>query len=473
MADVKLPQLGESVTEGTLGKWLKQVGETVAKYDPLVEIVTDKVNAEVPSDFEGVLSEILVEEGETVSVGTVICRIREASGAHEERAPSQARQNTGGTDEEKRGLGARPREADIPASVPNQAAADQNTAAKGPSHARFSPAVLKLSSEHGVDLNRVSGSGEGGRITRKDLLAYVAEQSRDRSQGLEGASTPRPAAEPDLRRQNVPVDWARSEVKTDEPVRVNGPASVSGPSDASAFASAHTANDDEIIEPSAIRKTIAKRMSESKHNAPHAWTMVEADVSKLVSFRNSMKADFKRKEGIDLTFLPFFIKAAVEGLKQYPMVNAAWIDGKIHLKRHIHMSLAVATDDALAVPVIHDADRLSIAGLAHAVNELAAKARSGRLTLNDVQGGTFTVNNTGAFGSILSQPILNAPQAGILSFESIVKRPVVVGDAIAIRSMVNLSLSLDHRVLDGWIAGQFLKAVKERLEAFDQTSVVY
>jgi 2-oxoisovalerate dehydrogenase E2 component (dihydrolipoyl transacylase) len=228
-----------------------------------------------------------------------------------------------------------------------------------------------------------------------------------------------------------------------------------------------------VLEPSPIRKTIARRMVESKHNAPHAWTMVEADVSELVAFRQRVKADFKRKEGVDLTYLPFFIKAVVEALKQYPMLNASWVDDKIHVHKRINISIAVATDDALVVPVIHNADRLSIAGLAHAVNELAAKARSGRLSLQDVQGGTFTVNNTGAFGSILSQPIINAPQAAILSVESIVKRAVVVNDAIAVRSMVNLCLSLDHRLLDGWVAGQFLKAVKERLQSFGNDTVLF
>lgn len=414
MPDVKMPQLGESVTEGTLGKWLKQPGEPVGKYEPLVEVITDKVNAEIPSDFEGVMREILVQEGETVHVGTVICRITEAGEAVSSQ-PTQQETPVPMTE-------AAP---DVPSfSVQPTVPAVPVAAVEFPAaHARYSPAVVRLAQENGVDLTRVTGSGDGGRVTRKDLQTYLATRSQV------------PSATP------VPVASQRSAVSA--------------------------GGEDEIIIPTPVRKTIARRMVESKHNAPHAWTMMEADVTSLVAVRNVAKADFKRKEGIDLTFLPFFIKATAEALKQYPLVNAAWVDDTIHVKKHIHISIAVATDDALVVPVIHDADRLSIAGLAHAVNDLAARARSGKLAMADVQGGTFTVNNTGAFGSILSQPIINAPQAAILSLESIVKRPVVVNDAIAIRSMVNLCLSLDHRVLDGWISGQFLQAIKARLQSYD------
>ncbi|MCL6453233.1 MAG: 2-oxo acid dehydrogenase subunit E2 [Alicyclobacillus sp.] len=436
MPDVKMPQLGESVTEGTIGRWLKSVGDTVAKYEPIAEVVTDKVTAEIPSDFDGVMEALLVEEGATVQVGTVICRIAtEADSAGDEGAAPPRRE----AQSENPAVGAAAKE------EPNG-----RTGRSG----RFSPAVLRLAEEHGVDLARVEGTGEGGRITRKDVLRYV-EQAGQQPQSQ--ASEP-PVADDRSRR----VESGRA------------PAHDAPPVEADRGAAPAPADDEVWIEPSPIRKTIARRMVESKHNAPHAWTMVEADVSGLVTLRNRVKADFKRREGIDLTFLPFFIKAVVEGLKRYPMLNASWVDDKIVQKRAIHISIAVATDDALVVPVIHHADRLSIAGLAHAVNELAAKARSGRLTVADMQGGTFTVNNTGAFGSILSQPILNAPQAAILSVESIVKRPVVVeGDAIAVRSMVNLCLSLDHRVLDGWLAGSFLKAVRQRLETFGEDTAIY
>ncbi|CAM3791791.1 dihydrolipoamide acetyltransferase family protein [Alicyclobacillus pomorum] len=434
MPDVKMPQLGESVTEGTIGKWLKNVGDKVSKYEPLVEVMTDKVNAEVPSDFEGTLTEILVQEGETVKVGTVLCRIAEAGEQSDAQSANAAAPS------------AHPTEPQTP-SAPRPASA----------RSRFSPAVLRLAEEHNIDLSTISGTGEGGRITRKDVLAAIEAGKHGTSEPAEG----------------TPASVSASASAQND--RAAAPAASRGEA---APPSVHTeagqsSEDVEVLEPSPIRKTIARRMVESKHNAPHAWTMVEADVSELVAFRQRVKADFKRKEGVDLTYLPFFIKAVVEALKQYPMLNASWVDDKIHVHKRINISIAVATDDALVVPVIHNADRLSIAGLAHAVNELAAKARSGRLSLQDVQGGTFTVNNTGAFGSILSQPIINAPQAAILSVESIVKRAVVVNDAIAVRSMVNLCLSLDHRLLDGWVAGQFLKAVKERLQSFGNDTVLF
>ncbi|OFW78226.1 MAG: branched-chain alpha-keto acid dehydrogenase subunit E2 [Alicyclobacillus sp. RIFOXYA1_FULL_53_8] len=446
MADIKLPQLGESVTEGTLGKWLKNVGDPVAKYEPLVEITTDKVNAEVPSDFEGVLQEILVQEGETVKVGTVICRVLEDS------VPASVA----------------PVASVVAASPAAATAANVPSANVSLTGGRFSPAVLRLADEHQVDLKHVVGTGEGGRITRKDVLAFVesgsVQATASAAAGVQQSMTNPDNVESRSSRSMQPSGSAEPEMRV--------PATT-GTSSRAADAGAVSTDDMTVIEPTAIRKTIARRMVESKHNAPHAWTMVEADVSQLVAFRTAAKKDFKRKEGLDLTFMPFFIKAVVEGLKQYPMLNSSWVNDQILMKHRINISIAVATDDALTVPVIHDADRLSIAGLAHATNELAARARAGRLTMADMQGGTFTVNNTGAFGSILSQPIINSPQAAILSFESIVKRPVVVNDAIAIRSMINLSLSLDHRVLDGWVAGQFLRAVKQRLESFGSDTVLY
>lgn len=417
-----MPQLGESVTEGTIGKWLKQKGDPVALYEPLVEVITDKVNAEIPSEVEGVFGDIVVPEGETVAVGTVICRI-ETSG---DQTSTPAVALPSGT----RPVAAGPADA-------GRSATPRHVVLEPGETGRYSPAVLKLAQEHGINLTAVQGSGEGGRITRKDVLGYIDNRSQAKSAA--GAS---PGATPPI---------------------------PSAPHDTVATAEA----DDEWIEPSPIRRTIARRMVESKQTAPHAWMMVEADVTKLVALREAAKADFRRKEGVDLTFVPFFIKAVVEALKQYPLLNAAWENDRIHQHKRINITVPVATDDALAVPVIHDADRLSIAGIAHAVHDLATRARSGRLTRNDVQGGTFTVNNTGAFGSILSQPIINTPQSGILTMETIVKRPVVVGDAIAIRSMVNLCLSLDHRLLDGWVSGQFMKAVKDRLQAFDSDTPLF
>ena len=215
-------------------------------------------------------------------------------------------------------------------------------------------------------------------------------------------------------------------------------------------------------------------MVESKHEAPHAWMMMEVDATPLVKLREKHKRAFREQEGVDLTFLPFFIKAAVEALKEFPMVNATWAGDKIIVKKDVHISIAVATPDALVVPVLHHADQLSILGLAKGIADLASRARANQLRLDDVQGGTFTVNNTGAFGSVLSQPIINAPQAAIMTVEAIVKRPVIMkDDSIAIRSMVNLCMSLDHRVLDGWVAGQFLRSVKNRIESIDDQYRLY
>lgn len=426
--DVKMPQLGESVTEGTLGRWLKQPGDPVQQYEPIAEVVTDKVTAEIPSDWDGVMGEILVAEGETVRVGTVICRI-----TTEGAAPA----------------GSEDAASEVKPSVAATAATAQGTGQRKPG-ARYSPAVMRLAQEHNVPLEQIPGTGEGGRVTRKDVLAYIA--------------TRQPSAEAQELRATPGAGQ-----------RVSLPASSSQPPvPPSPLSAAPTVGEEvEVITPSPVRRTIARRMVEARHTAPHAWTMVEADVTGLVALRERWKTEFRKKEGVDLTYLPFFIKAVVEGLKQYPMLNASWQDDQILVHKRIHIGIAVATDDALVVPVIRDADRLSIAGLAHAIHDLATRARAGRLRVEDVQGGTFTVNNTGAFGSVLSQPILNLPQAAIITLEAIVKRPVVVGDAIAIRNMVNICLSLDHRLLDGWIAGQFLKTVKQRMEAFDEQTVIW
>lgn len=415
MADVKMPKLGESVTEGTIGRWLKQVGDRIEKYEALAEVVTDKVTAELPSDYVGILQEILVQENETVAVGTPVARIVEEGVAT--------------------------------ASVPNGEETAQRQPSPAPiappsTGARYSPAVLTLAQEHGIALEKIGGTGLGGRVTRKDVLAALA-------------TPPAAVHEPPA----VPVTAATSSASSAEVPR---------------SAAGTAAANEQWIPVTPIRRTIAQRMVDSKRQAPHAWMMVEVDVTSLVKIRERLKAGFKEREGFDLTYFPFFMKAVVDGLKEFPILNATWAEDMIVVKRDINLSIAVAANDSLVVPVIHQADRLSIFGLAAALQDLVKKAKSGKLAVADMQGGTFTVNNTGAFGSILSQPILNAPQAAILSVESIVKRPVVLaGDSIAIRSMVNLCVSLDHRVLDGWVVGQFMKTVKHRLESMDESVSLY
>ncbi len=394
MVDVLMPKLGESVTEGTLGQWLKKVGDPVQKYDPLVEVVTDKVTAEIPSDMDGVLAEILVEENQTVAVGTVIARITPAQKSLESVAPVSA----------------------SPTIVEHQQTVKKPQQNIKPQQnvKRFSPAVRQLAATHHVDPHSVQGTGLGGRVTRKDILLAVSD--------------------------------IQAEQKTNE----------------------------QLVAITPIRRTIATRMTDSARDIPHAWMMVEVDVTNMVRLREKHKRSFKEREGIDLTFFPFFMKAAVEALKAFPMVNSSWTEDHIIVHKDVNLSVAVATEDALVVPVIHHADRLSIFGLTAAVADIATRARQNKLTLADVQGGTCTLNNTGAFGSIQSIPIINAPQAAIVSVESIVKRPVVVNsDAIAIRSMVNLCISIDHRVLDGLVTGRFMKYIKDKLEAMDDSTSLY
>ncbi len=440
MAEVKMPKLGESVTEGTLGKWLKQIGDHVQKYEPLVEVVTDKVNAEIPSDFEGTLTEILVNENETVRVGTIIATIAEDGAvaiAAEENSKEEA----------------------VMAAHAQESPNEEETTAAQTGNGRYSPLVLRLASEHHIDLAQVKGTGMGGRITRKDVLAFIEKG---------GATVPVTIASV---AKSSPTPSAPTPIEATKPLVE---ASTSSSSTATSTANGVAPEREEWIAVTPIRKTIASRMVESKHEAPHAWMMMEVDATPLVKLREKHKRAFREQEGVDLTFLPFFIKAAVEALKEFPMVNATWAGDKIIVKKDVHISIAVATPDALVVPVLHHADQLSILGLAKGIADLASRARANQLRLDDVQGGTFTVNNTGAFGSVLSQPIINAPQAAIMTVEAIVKRPVIMkDDSIAIRSMVNLCMSLDHRVLDGWVAGQFLRSVKNRIESIDDQYRLY
>jgi 2-oxoisovalerate dehydrogenase E2 component (dihydrolipoyl transacylase) len=400
---VVMPQLGESVTEGTIVRWIKKVGERVEKYEPLLEVMTDKVNAEVPAPATGVLREILVPEGETVPVGRELAVIAEAGAEAETGPPSPPAP----------AAQARPEPAAVGTDVVQQ---------------RSSPIVRRLAQEYGIDLSEIKGTGIGGRVTKEDVLRYVAERQQ-----------------------------AAAAVKETPPAEAPPPA---GP-------------DEEVIPVSPMRRQIAQHMVHSYQTVPHAWLAVEADVTRLVRLRESAKDEFRRREGVDLTYLPFVVKAAVEALKEHPMLNAVWAEDKIILKKRINIGIAVALEDGLVVPVIKDADQKSIAGLARAIADLTDRARAGRLTLEDVQGGTFTVNNTGALGSVISRPIINEPQVGILTSEAIVKRPLVVDDAIAIRSVMFLCLSFDHRVIDGLAAARFLQAVKRRLEAYDERTSIY
>ncbi|WP_257061277.1 dihydrolipoamide acetyltransferase family protein [Priestia megaterium] len=405
---ITMPQLGESVTEGTISKWLVSVGDRVNKYDPLAEVMTDKVNAEVPSSFSGTIKELIAGEDDTLPVGEVICLI-EVEGT----VPQKEQKTSDKTVEESA----------------------SKTADSQSNKSRYSPAVMRLSQEHNINLDTVTGTGAGGRITRKDILAVI-----EKGGAAEVKETPASTVQPE-----APV--AAATPKTQQPAPV---VSAAG---------------DQEIPVTGVRKAIAANMLRSKHEIPHAWTMVEVDVTNLVSYRDALKTEFKQKEGFNLTYFAFFVKAVAQALKEFPQMNSMWAGDRIVQKKDINVSIAVATDDALFVPVIKQADEKTIKGIAREITELAQKVRTGSLKSEDMQGGTFTVNNTGSFGSVQSMGIINYPQAAILQVESIVKRPVIIDNMIAVRDMVNLCLSLDHRVLDGLVCGRFLARVKEILES--------
>lgn len=417
-----MPQLGESVTEGTLSKWLVGPGDTVNKYDPIAEVMTDKVNAEIPSSFSGKIKELLISEDETVSVGVPICTIE----VHQESKVQYENSEV--------------------AVAENSPLINHQESTKS---ARYSPAVLRLSQEHHIDLSRVSGTGAGGRITRKDILNIIENKS-------------------------ILEDKSTASVSSNGKGLAKVASTIALPESSNFEQQQHTSTNDKEIPVSAVRKAIAANMIRSKQEIPHAWMMVEADVTKLVAFRNREKSSFRKKEGFNLTYFAFFVKAVAQALKEYPQLNATWTGDKIIEKRDIHLSIAVAAEDSLFVPVIKNADEKTIKGIAREIAEFAERAQSGKLKAEEMQGGTFTVNNTGSFGSVQSYGIINYPQAAILQIESIVKRPVIIDGMIAVRDMVNLCLSLDHRVLDGLICGRFLARLKEIVENIsEETTSIY
>lgn len=420
--EIKMPKLGESVHEGTIEQWLVSVGDTVEEYDPLCEVITDKVTAEVPSSFSGTIKEIIVEEGATVAVNEVICLVDIGDESQETNNPitHQATESNEAQDIASN---------DIDDNVNN--ASNEN---KPKNNGRFSPVVFKLASENQIELSEVIGTGFEGRVTKKDIEKVIKKGTN---------KTPSTVVAP-----------------KDSP-KVTKQAYYNEPSPGSS------------IPVNGVRKQIAQNMVNSVNEIPHAWMMVESDASNLVKTRNYHKQSFKDSEGYNLTFFAFFVKAVAEGLKAYPLLNSSWLDSEIVMHKDINISIAVADEDKLYVPVIKNADEKSIKGIAREINELANKARNKKLRSDDMQGGTFTVNNTGTFGSVSSMGIINHPQAAILQIESIIKKPVVIDDMIAIRNMVNLCLSIDHRILDGLQAGRFMNFVKTRIEQYsiEHTSI--
>ncbi|HKF76433.1 MAG TPA: dihydrolipoamide acetyltransferase family protein [Candidatus Dormibacteraeota bacterium] len=417
VAPIRMPQLGESVTEGTVDRWLKKEGDYVRRDEPIVEVVTDKVNAEIPSPFEGTLLRISVAEGTTIPIGTEIA-VMEVAGAEAEVPASAAATPAG------------------PVAAAPAAPAEPAEPAAG--RQRFSPAVRRLAEEHGIDPSQLRGSGEGGRVTRDDVLAFVA----GRAAPAAAATSPAAAAAPP----------AQAPPPTPAPPAPL-PAGVDG-------------SREELVPLTVMRRSIAEHMTRSLATSPHAWTLQEIDVTELVRFREAEKEGFQRRNGAPLTYLPFVAQVVCDALAEFPFLNSTWTDEGILLRRYVNLGIAVAIPDGLIVPVVREAGRLGFTDLARAINDLVERARNRQLRPDDVAAGTFTLNNTGATGSVASQPIINQPQAAILTTEAIVRRPVVIGEGIAVRHIMNMCLSFDHRIVDGMMAGRFLGFIRERLEAW-------
>jgi 2-oxoglutarate dehydrogenase E2 component (dihydrolipoamide succinyltransferase) len=407
---VQLPELGESVVEGTLTKWLVKEGDRVGMDQPLVEIATDKVDVEIPSPVAGVVEKLLVSEGETVPVGTELLRIdSHGSGVAEAPALAPARS--------------------VPAAAPPEA---------GPG-GLATPVARRMADEAAVDLTAVTGSGVSGRVTRADVEAHLADAEARRAK----RSAPQPAP-------GVAPGWGVSAAARQR------------------FGSYSLKEGDRVIPMSPLRKLVAEHMVYSKHVSPHVGTVAEIDLGGVVQVRDDHKRSFQRDHGFSLTFLPFVVHAAVRALRDFPSLNASVMDESIIEKQEIHIGIAVETEKGLVVPVVRHADRLSLAGLAEAVEDLSGRARSKRLSADELQGGTFTISNPGRNGNLYGFAIINQPQVGILRMGEIVKRPVVRSverqDAIVIRPMMHLALSYDHRAVDGSPANGFLFRIRQLLE---------
>ena len=431
------------MTEGTITRWLKAEGDEVEKDEPLAEVDTDKVNAELPSPVAGKIEKLLVSEGTTVDVGAEILLVAtdgDESGAVEVQPREDAAE--GPTEEFP---AARTEAQPVVENGEKQRAVAEARDSRSEGNGqrtvedaetlrlqRSSPVVRRLAEENDVDISEISGTGTGGRVTKKDIESYIEERGAEREAAPAAAAEARPEAPPDR-------------------VQVH--------------------DGDRVVELTSMRRAIANRMAVSKAEIPHAWTLVEVDMTGLAALREKEKAAFAEREGVKLTFLPFIVKAAVEALKEQPVLNSVWDGDRIVLRKQVNVGVAVDLEEgALIVPVIRGADELNIVGLARRIDDLVKRARSKQLGTEDISGGTFTVNNPGALGSVASTPVINHPQAAILQAEAVVKRPVVVDDAIAIRSMMNLEVSFDHRILDGGVALRFLNAVKRRLESYDPDS---
>jgi len=416
-----MPQMGESIFEGTITKWLKKAGEKVQRDEPLFEISTDKVDAEIPAPASGVLQEIKVSEGNTVQVNTVVGVIGEGGGAPASAPSKAAAPAPASSPVPDAPAAARKETREAPAPAPTAPEAEDD------SDVRSSPLVRKLAREHNVDLAKVNGTGTGGRVTKQDILDFVEQKT---------------AAPP---------------VAAPAPRQASAPAVIPG----------------DLVPMSNMRKIIAQRMIESRRTSAHVHCMFEVDITRIVNLRNKLKSGFEQRYGARLTFMPFFVRAAIIAIQQYPIVNSSLEGDSIRYHKHVNAGIAVALDWGLIVPVLKNADELNFLGLQRGITDLGERSRTKKLMPTDVEGSTFTITNPGQFGAVFGLPIINQPNVAIMGVGGITKQPMVItdkdgADSIAIRSVVHLTLGYDHRVIDGAVADQFMAAVKKTLENWSE-----
>jgi pyruvate dehydrogenase E2 component (dihydrolipoamide acetyltransferase) len=450
--DVVMPQMGESIFEGTITKWLKKPGDKVERDEPLFEISTDKVDAEIPSPSAGVLKEIKIPEGQTVPIQTVVAVIdgagSPAAAPPPAPAPAAAKPSAPPAAQAPASAPAKPSPTPAPAAVPVPPAPATPAAGTGTERIHSSPLVRRLAKEHGVDLASLEGSGAGGRITKEDIESAIAATS---------AGSARPAPTP------PPAPAAAPGAPAVHGSQFIPALQVAVPRERIYFGSY------EVQPLSVMRQKIAEHMVASKHVSPHVYSVDEIDMSKIASLRAKSKDDFEKRYETKLTYMPFFVKAAVAGLRAYPTLNASLDGTNVVLHKEINIGIAVALDWGLIVPIIKNADEKNFLGIQRNLNDLAERARAKKLKPEEVQEGTFSITNPGVFGGLFGLPVISQPNVGILGLGAIEKRPVVINDSIAIRSMCYVTLSYDHRVVDGAIAHQFLHKVKETLENWSES----
>ena len=481
-ADVVMPQMGESIFEGTITKWLKKPGDKVERDEPLFEISTDKVDAEIPSPTAGVLKEIKVKEGQTVPINTVVATIDGAGGAAAAPAPTPAPKAEVPKAEAPKPAAAvpAPRPGPVPVPTPQAAppaaSAGASAAAREGARIHSSPLVRRMAKEHGIDLGGIPGTGAGGRITKEDIESAIA-----------GGGVPSQFAEPAARLSGTSAAYAEPPAPSSpRPAAIApvAPAALAGPGGPAAHGTQYVPalqlgvprerlyfGNYEVQPLSVMRTKIAEHMVASSHVSPHVYSVDEIDMSKVAALRAKSKAEFEQRYETKLTFMPFFVKAVVSGLRAFPTLNASLDGTNVVLHKEINVGIAVALDWGLIVPVVKNADEKNILGIQRTLNDLAERARSKKLRPEEVQEGTFSITNPGVFGGLFGLPIISQPNVGILGLGAIEKRPVVINDSIAIRSMCYVTLSYDHRVVDGAVAHQFLHKVKDTLENWSEPLV--